>query len=103
MPHMCVQGNRGAEEIRSGCIVRVTDARSIACTGTTNLYGPPPRRHHPPGAPYELAETVQTTGATSDCIMNSQTKMSNIVEEPNKVFLVLRSRDDKNFANPSEH
>jgi len=32
----------------------------------TCLHGMSPRRHHPPGATYELAKTVQTTGATSD-------------------------------------
>jgi len=31
----------------------------------TCLHGMSPRRHHPPGATYELAKTVQTTGATS--------------------------------------
>ena len=31
----------------------------------TCLHGLSPRRHHPPGATYELAQTVQTTGATS--------------------------------------
>jgi len=35
----------------------------------TCLHGMSPRRHHPPGATYELAKTVQTTGATSESIM----------------------------------
>jgi hypothetical protein len=33
----------------------------------TCLHGMSPRRQHPPGATYELAKTVQTTGATSLC------------------------------------
>jgi type I restriction enzyme M protein len=33
---------------------------------TTYLHGPLPRRRTPPGATYELAETVQTSGATSN-------------------------------------
>lgn len=51
--------------IKSGRIARLTDARSIACTGRTGLHSLPLRRPYPPGAPDELAETVQTIGATT--------------------------------------
>jgi hypothetical protein len=44
----------------------LTDARPIACTGRACLRGPPLRRRTPPDATYELAETVQTSGATSE-------------------------------------
>jgi hypothetical protein len=43
----------------------LTDARPIACTGKTSLHSLPRRRPNPPGATYEVAETVQTSGATS--------------------------------------
>jgi hypothetical protein len=39
--------------------------RPIACTGKTGPHSLPLRRPTPPGATYELAETVQPSGATS--------------------------------------
>lgn len=38
-------------------------------------HGPRPRRRTPPGATYELAETVQSSGATTLCVANPQTLM----------------------------
>lgn len=51
--------------IRSGRIARLTDACPIACTGSTSLHCPPPRRRTPPGATYKLKGSVQRSGATS--------------------------------------
>jgi hypothetical protein len=55
--------------IRSGRIARVTDTRPIACTVTTGLHGPLPRRYQRPGVTYERKDSVQTSEAASDRIL----------------------------------
>ncbi len=44
---------------------RALDGRPIACAEKTDLHSLPLRRPKPPDATYELAETVQVSGATS--------------------------------------